>query len=232
MRVSIIRTFLCAILAVTVTQSLLGQDLPAHAGGAILHAQGGVWVNGNEARDSSAVFPGDVIETKPGASADLTIDGSTILLAPESVAKFQGDYLELDHGGVSVTTSRGFRVKVNCIDVTPVLNNDWTEYVVTDLSGTVQVNARKRDVNVQHERGRGKEVPEKDESQRASVHEGQQNSYDDSEICGAAAPPNGASNSLGISPKWIAAGAGGAGVLIWLLIHGGGGKTPISASQP
>jgi hypothetical protein len=236
MRVSIIRGFICSILVVTVTQFLLGQDLaaqdlPAHAGGAILHTQGGVWVNGSEARDSAAVFPDDLIETKPGASADLSIDGSTVLIAPETVAKFEGDYIELDHGGVSVATSRSFRVHIKCMKVIPV-DNDWTQYVVTDLNGTVVVTARKKDVNVEHEGiGRDKAAKEAAEKvlQHASVLEGQQKNYDESEVCGAAAP-TGASSML--SPKWIAAGAAGAGILIWLLIHGSGGKSPISASEP
>ncbi|MBZ5683805.1 MAG: hypothetical protein LAP86_02115 [Acidobacteriia bacterium] len=211
--------------------SSMGQALPEKSGGAILHAQGGVWVNGYEAHDSSAVFPGDVIETKAGSSANLSMDGSTVLIAPESVSKFQGDLLELDHGGVSVVTSKSFKVRVNCMLVVPVLN-DWTQYVVTDVNRTVQVAARKLDVNVDHERGRGKESPEPQPSQqRASVHEGEQKSYDESEVCGPAARPTSALE--GISPKWIAAGAAGAGILIWLLIHGTGTTKPqISPATP
>lgn len=208
----------------------MGQALPEKSGGAILHTQGGVWVNGYEAHDSSAVFAGDIIETKPGSSANLSLEGSTILIAPESVSKFQGDLLELDHGGVSVATSRGFKVRVNCILVVPVLN-EWTQYAVTDFNGTVQVAARKLDVNVEHERGRGKEAPEIQPSQQqASVHEGEQKSYGETEVCGAAARP--ASAMQRISPKWIAAGAAGAAVLILLLVQGGSPKTPASPSQP
>jgi hypothetical protein len=189
-----------------------------------------VWVNGYEAHDSSAVFPGDVIETKPDSSANLSLDGSTVLIAPESVSKFQADLLELDHGGVSVVTSKSFKVRVNCILVVPV-RNDWTEYVVTDLNGTVQVAARKLDVNVEHEHGRGKEVTESQPSQEpASVHEGEQKSYEESKVCGPGARPT--SSWGGISPKWIAAGAAGAGILIWLLIHGGNPKPQISPATP
>jgi len=230
MRVSIVRPCLCWIISAVLPLSTLGQALPDKPAGAILHAEGEVWVNGYEAHDSSAVFAGDVIETKAGSSANLSLAGSTVLIAPESVSKFQGDLLELDHGGVSVTTSRAFKVRVNCILVVPVLN-DWTQYVVTDINGTVQVAARKLDVNVEHERGHGKEVSEPQPSQeRASVHEGEEKSYDESQVCGAAPRPTSAAH--GISPKWIAGGAAGAGILIWLLIHGGGGKTPVSPAVP
>jgi hypothetical protein len=119
---------------------------------------------------------------------------------------------------------------VNCILVVPVLN-DWTQYIVTDLNGTVQVAARKLDVNVNHERGRGKEAPDAQPSQQqSSVHEGEQKSYDESGVCGAAAAPTSAMH--GVSPKWIAAGAAGAGILIWLLIHGGGSKPQVSPAEP
>ena len=230
MRVPILRVLLCWILLAVVPASLLGQALPAQSGGAILHTQGGgVWVNGYEARDSSAVFAGDLLETKSGATANLTLDGSTVMLAPESVAKFQGNLLELDHGSVSVGTSKSFKVRVNCIRVIPVLS-EWTQYVVTNVSGDVQVAAHKLDVNVEHELGRGKPAPANQSTQRASVHEGHQDSYQESEICGAPAGPSSASSMT--SPKWIAAGAAGAGVLVFVLVRGGGGKHPISSSQP
>jgi len=234
MRSAILRGFLCWALAAVLPYSLLGQSLPAQSGGAILHSEGGVWINGYEAHDSSAVFPGDVVETKPGASANLALDGSTLLLAPESVGKFQNDIFELDHGVVSVVTAKSYKVRVNCIRVIPV-QNEWTQYIVSDLNGSVQVSAKKLDVNVEHERGRGKPTPESEAPQRASVHEGEQKTYDESEICGAPAPPNGPLS--GLSPKWIAGGAAGAGLLLCVLLHcfggsGGGTKNEVSPSSP
>jgi hypothetical protein len=224
MRVSILRSCLCWAIPAILPLASLGQALPEKSGGAILHTQGGVWVNGYEAHDSSAVFPGDIVETKSDSSANLSLDGATVLIAPESVSKFQGDLLELDHGGVVVSTSKGFKVRVNCILVVPVLN-EWTQYVVTDVNGTVQVAARKLDVNVDHERGRGKEAPEAQPSQqRSSVHEGEEKSYEESKVCGPPARPTSAMQ--GISPKWIAAGGAVAGILIWLLINRGGTTTP------
>ena len=158
-----------------------------------------------------------------------------MILGPESVAKFQGDYLELNHGSVSVGTSTGFKVRVNCIRVVPV-RNEWTQYEVTDVSRSVQVSARKDDVNVEHETDKRKATPkpELENSERASVHEGEQHSYDESEICGAAIGPT----SAGLAnPKWIEIGsaAGGAALLCILLCRGGSGgtnKNPMSATAP
>lgn len=214
----------------TPVQNSSGQTGGAAA--AILHTQGGVWVNGYEAKDSSAVFSGDLVETKPGSPANLTLDGATVLIQPESVARLQANLLELDHGGVSVGTSKSFKVKVNCITVTPVVN-DWTQYEVSNVNGNVQVAARKNDVNVERETDHKKPslAPVTDASHGATVHEGEQKSFDLSELCGAAAPIKGA--GTGLNPKWIAYGAGGIGILLCVLLcHGSGGKTPISSSSP
>jgi hypothetical protein len=205
-----------------------GQTESGQAGAAILHAQGGVWVNGYEARDASAIFPGDLLETKPGASANLSLDGSSVLIQPESVAKLQAGLLELDHGSVLVGTSKGFKVRVNCITVVPVLN-EWTQYEVTNVNGNLQVAARKNDVNVEREANRKMPSPEAETSHGTTVHEGEQKSFDQTEICGAAPPTTTAGS--GVNPKWIAAGAGAAGVLVCLLVCRGG-KTPLSSSSP
>jgi hypothetical protein len=194
----------------------------------ILHTQGGVWVNGAEARDSTAIFAGDLLETKPGFSATLNLDGSEILLTPESIAKFEGNSLDLDHGAVSVGTSKEFKVKVNCITVAPA-SSGWTQYEVSDLTGTLQAIAHKNDVTVDvgiH----GK--PSADSgSSGGTLHEGEQKSYEESELCEKPARPTSAASAL--NPKWIAAGAAGTGLLIWLLLHGGGSVTnPITPSIP
>jgi hypothetical protein len=232
MRVSILRGFLCWLMLVIVPVSLLGQDAPNQTGAAILHAQGGVWVNGYEARDSSAVFPGDLLETKPGSSANLTLDGSTVLIQPESVAKLQTNLLELDHGSVFVGTSKSFKVRVNCLTMVPVLN-EWTQYEVNNLNGNVQVAARKDDVNVDRGIDLRKPSVQTESSHGSTVHETEQKSFDLSAICGAPPQPTGAGMSL--NAKWIAIGAAGAGgiLLCVLLCSGrGGGKPPVSSWQP
>lgn len=231
MRVSILRYFLCWTMVVLIPQCLLGQEANGQPEGAILHTQGGVSVNGSEARDSAAVFAGDLIETKAGFSASLTLGGTTILVGQESLAKFQDDYIELDHGTVSVGTSKSYRVHVNCLRVVPV-RNEWTQYEVTDVNRTVQVSAHKDDVNVEHEMGAHKPTPESAASQKASVHEGEQHGYDETEICGAPGP---VTSAKALSPKWIAVEAGGgAAILCALLCRGssGGTKNNMSQSSP
>lgn len=213
-----------------------GQNAPnqtaSSAPAAILHTQGGVWVNGYEARDSSAIFVGDLLETKTGFTANLSLEGTTIAIQEESVAKLQDDVLVLDHGNVTVGTSKSFKVRVKCITVTPVLA-EWTQYDVTDVNGTVHVAARKDDVKVElalNSQKTSTPPATPPASSDATVREGEERNYRESEACGAPELPKSAGS--GLSPKWIGVGAAGAGVLIWVLVHGGGGKTPLSASQP
>jgi hypothetical protein len=226
MSVSTLSRLVCFALILILPQSLLAID-PVSA---ILHAQGGVWVNGTEVSDSTAIFPGDLLETKPGFAANLTADGSAVLIQPESIVKFQGDVLILEHGSVSVGTSKAMRVQVNCLTVVPV-STDWTKYDVTDVTGKVVVAAHKSDVKINHEGGLAKLSKESETARGATVHEGEQSTREESVVCGA--PPEPATSGNALSPKWIAAGAAaGSGILILLLLHGGPSKPPVSSSKP
>jgi hypothetical protein len=223
-----ISRIICCVLVVILPLSLLGQTPSA-----ILHAQGGAYVNGQEAKDASAIFSGDMIDTKPGFSVTLALEGSSVDIQPESVTKFQTDFLELDHGGVAVGTSTKFKVKVNCITVTPVVD-DRTQYEVTDVNGTVQVAARKNDVNVEIHKGGGKPSPETGESKGGTVHEGEQRSYKESDVC-AAAPLRPGTGLPPLGSKWVQI-VGGilvGGVLACVLgLCPNSGEYPLSPDQP
>jgi hypothetical protein len=200
----------------------------ADGGAAVLHSKGGVWVNGAEVPDSTAISPGDHLETKPGFIANLDAEGSSILIQPESIATFQGTFLVLEHGSVSVGTSTAMSVHVNCIRVVPV-SRERTQYDVGDLNGTVQVAAHKNDVNIT-QGGTRKSASDNNSSQSASVHEGQQASRDESSVCGAALRPGVAGHAL--NTKWIeiGGGAGVGGLILCLLLCGN--EKPMSPSEP
>jgi hypothetical protein len=213
--------------------SLAGDKGAAVGQSALVHSKGGVWVNGSEVADSTAVFPGDLLETKPGAVANLDAEGSSVLIQPESVVKFQGNSLSLEHGGVSVETSTAMSVQVNCIKVEPT-SSERTQYDTADLNGTVKVAARKDDVNITQTVALRKATPESNSSQSAAavVHEGEQVTRDEAAACGAALRPTGAGN--GLNAKWleIAGGAGGGAVVLCLLLCQGPKHTNVSPSQP
>src|SRR5208282_2509582 len=100
-----------------------------------------------EVTGSTTVFPGDSLETKPGFVANLDAEGSSVLIQPETIMSFHGTFLDLEHGSVSVGTSTAMSVRAKCIKVEPV-SNQRTQYDVADVSGTVQVAARRSDVNI------------------------------------------------------------------------------------
>jgi hypothetical protein len=230
MSVSFLRFCMCWVMVLVLPVSLLGQ-----APGAILHSQGGVWVNDAEAVDSSAIFSGDSLETKPGFSASLTMDGSSILLAPETIGKFNGDVLDLDHGSVSVVTSKAFKVRVRCVTVIPVVD-EMTKYEVTDVDGKIQVAAQKLDVKVHRETGHKPSAETQAAQGEGVVHESEQKSYDETALCG---PPAEIKPSPGPNPKYYEIGGGAAGLIliICLIEHcagggGGGTKQPASTWSP
>lgn len=213
-------------MAVLCPLSLLAAD----TGAAVVHGKGGIWVNGAEVADSTAIFPGDLLETKPGSVASLDSEGSSVLIQPESVVKLQVNSLSLEHGSVSVGTSTGMSVHVNCIKVEPV-SNDRTQYDVADVSGTVQVVAHKNDVNITQSIAPSKATPNSNSSASSVVHEGQQATRDEA-ACGAAPRPAGPGN--GPNTKWIEIGGAAAGgvLALCLLLCKGSKSTNVSPSQP
>jgi hypothetical protein len=226
MSVSILRNFVCLMLAVTFPLSLMATD----TGAAILHSKGGVRINGGEAADSTAVVPGDLLEIKAGSIASLDADGSSILIQPESIVKFNGASLTLEHGRVSVGTTKSFSVQIDCIRVVPV-SNEWTQYDVTDVNGMVQAAARKKDVNIQLAASVRKPSPESAATQSATVREGEQATRMEAEACGTA-KPNQATHSP--NKKWIeiGGGAGGGALLLCLLLCRGSNPPHVSPWQP
>jgi hypothetical protein len=228
MGVSVLRKFVGCIMVILCPLSLTAAD----TGSAVLHSEGGVWVNGFEISGSTVVFPGDLLETKPGFSANVDAEGSSIAIQPESVVKFQGTFLSLEHGSVSVGTSTSMSVHVSCLKVEPV-SSERTQYDVADVSGSVQVAARKNDVNLTQGG-----VPQKTPAQTGSplssvVHEGQQVTRDEATACGAAPRPGSVGN--GLNTKWLEIGGGivGGGIVLCILLcKGSGSSGSVSPSNP
>jgi len=229
MSVSVLRNSLCWVMVVLCPLSLLAGDTTSAA--AVVHSKGGVWVNGTEVADSTAVFPGDLLETKPGFVANLDTEGSSVLIQPESVVKFQGNSLSLEHGSVSVSTSTAMSVHVNCIKIEPA-SNERTQYDAADVSGTVKVAARKDDVNITQIGALRKVAPDNNSSESAVVHEGEQATRNEAAACGTALRPGPAGN--GLDTKWLEIGgaAGGGAVVLCLLLCKGTKPRNVSPSQP
>jgi hypothetical protein len=210
--------------------SVLAQDTAA----AILRSNGsGVQVNRNPSPASSALFPDDLIETQKDAVARIEATGSTADLNPDTMVQFEDNELRLEHGSLSVNTSRGMRVKIGCLTVTPVNNTDWTHYDVVDLDGKVTVSALKNDVYINASSNNPKQAKQSGHSDRIIVREGEQKSRE--EKCGAAdlKTPGAVAGKGAImnSPWAIGAGVAGIGAALCfgLLCHG---DDPVSPTKP
>lgn len=194
----------------------------------LIYSDGGVWLNGSVAPAVTAIFPDSLVQTQAGHSAKIDVDGSTVLIAPETVMQFQGAELALDHGNLKLDTAREMKVLIGCITVSPI-TSDRTQYDVTDFDGRVKVVAIKNDVKI-HLHGsiqRSKQGASSD----IVVHEGEQATR--SEHCGAAAKPTAGLNADGAilnSPWAKGVGIAAVGVLTcWALCRG---DDPISPSMP
>jgi hypothetical protein len=200
-------------MMVVLPVSLFAQENAA----AILRSDGvGVMVNRNPALPSVALFPDDFIETQKAAVARIEASGSTADLSPETIVQFDGDELVLDHGGLSVNTSRGMQVRVGCVTITPVNNAEWTHYDVVDRDGKVTVSASKNDVYIDARSRKEQQAKPSSHSSRDIVREGERKSRE--EKCGGAYPPAPASaagaGAIMNSPWVLAAAAGGVAVIL------------------
>jgi len=209
---------------------ILPWSLPAqNTGRALLHSDGGTWLNGNPAPETSAIFPDALIQTKSGHSAKIDVDGSAVTVLPETLVQFEGDELVLEHGSLQLTTARAMKVRVNCITVIPV-TPDRTQYDVTDVDGKVTVMAHKNDVKIRYNGAitrRSKQAAFSD----VIVREGEQSTRE--ERCGPAEKPGDGIQAKGafLDSIWAkSAGIATIGVLTcWALCRG---DDPISPSKP
>jgi hypothetical protein len=140
-----LRNMICWVMLAITPATVLAAD----PGGGMLYGvgEGTVWLNGARLPHSSAVFPGDLIQTDPDSAATLDAFGSGLIIPQDSRVKFETNAVSLEHGGVSVATSRRMIARAGAVTVTPVANT-WTEFEVTDKNGAVQVVASKGEVNV------------------------------------------------------------------------------------
>ena len=96
------------------------------------------------------------------------------------MVQFEGNELVLEHGSLSVNTSRGLRVRVGCVTVTPVNDTEWTHFDVVDLDGKVTVSALKNDGYIDSRSSNPQQAKQSGHSSRVIVHEGEQKSREES----------------------------------------------------
>lgn len=210
-------------MIVILPTSLLAQD----ANRGMLYNDGGTWLNENPAPASAAIFPDSLVQTQKGHVARIDVEGSTVLVGPETMVQFQGHELVLDHGSLRVDTAREMEVIVGCISIIPN-NSDLTQYDVTDVDGRVRIVAFKKDVKVQSHGGALRR-PKPSASSDALVREGQQATRE--EHCGGPTTPTQTANAAILNTR-VAEGLGIAAVGALICLGLCREDDPVSPAKP
>ena len=151
----------------------------------MLYAKGTAWINGSAVPRTSAVFPGDLVQTQSDSIASINAAGSSVVVLADSLVKFDGSAVALEHGSLSVATSKGLSTHSGDITVVPA-SNGWTEFEVKQVSeGTVQIVARKGDVNVSD----GSSTSTLSQGQQTTVESSGKEKEEDGEKQRARSPP-------------------------------------------
>jgi hypothetical protein len=222
---SALRGLVSCVLVVLFPGSLFAADSNA----AMLYTNGAAWVNGAHVpRSSSAIFSGDLLQTRSDSVANINETGSSITVLSDSLVQFQGASVDIQHGGVTVSTSKGIAATAGDVKVAPA-SNAWTEFNVTDVDGTVRIAARKGDLTISD----GKDVvtlaqgqdTTRDESSGNSDKEGKKKNKK-RQVAAVPAAGGGIMNS----PVAIGIGAGAIiGVTTWVLVKN---ENPASPTKP
>src|SRR6267378_5176749 len=144
--VKILSSLLVLILILPV--SLFAADRPA----AMLYSHGTALLNGHSIARSSAIFFGDLVQTDAASAANINASGSIVLVLNDSLVQYQDEAVKLEHGGVTISTSKLLATRAGGITVSPAATV-WTEFDVTDVDGRVHIAARKGDLTINDEKG-------------------------------------------------------------------------------
>lgn len=208
--------------------------MAADSSAAMLYTNGTAWVNGAHVpRSSTAIFVGDLLQTRADSVANINASGSTVTVLSDSLIQFEGSSLNLEHGAVTVSTSTGISTAAGEVKVSPS-SNSWTEFNVTDVDGMVKIAARKGDLTVSDGKGtftlaQGQETTREETSEQSDQDKDKTKKRNRKKGTPAATPA--AEGGLLNSPLVVDIGAGAiAGVTAWVLL--GHDDDPVSPSKP
>ena len=202
-------TILSCVTVVVLQAALFAADQPA----AMLYTHGTALLNGNSITRSSAIFSGDLVQTNASSAANINASGSIVLVLNDSLVQYQDHALKLEHGGVTISTSKLLATRAGSVIVSPVASV-WTEFEVRDVDGQVQIAARKGDLTISDDKG----TTTLAQGQETTRQESDSQQDKKKKKRAAAAAPAAAGGVLN-SP--VAIGIGGAaivGVTAWVLV--------------
>jgi len=171
---------------------------------AMLYSHGTALLNGNSITRSSAVFSGDLVQTRVDSVANINAMGSSVLVLNDSLIQYEGSSVKLEHGGITISTSKSMVTRAGDVTVSPSASS-WTEFEVRDVDGRVQIAARKGDLTISDDTG------------TTTLAQGQETTRDESQP-----QKNKKKRKTGVAP---AAAPGAAGAILdspWAVGIGGG----------
>jgi hypothetical protein len=136
------------MMAVIFPAALFAADQPA----AMFYSHGTALLNGNSVARSSAIFSGDLVQTNADSAANINASGSIVLILNDSLVQYEGSTVKLEHGGVTISTSKSLATRAGDVTVSPAASV-WTEFEVRDVDGRVQIAARKGDLTIGDDTG-------------------------------------------------------------------------------
>jgi hypothetical protein len=201
-------------LVLLVPASMFAADSAA----AMLYTNGAAWLNGVTVPKASAIFVGDLVQTRTDSVANIKAPGTSVMVASDSLVQLKDNAVKLEHGALSVGTSKNLAAQVGGLRIAPAAAT-WTEFQVTDTDGTVKIIAKKGDLTLSD----GTTLPQGQQTTRDETDENKKKRKG-----GGAAPAAGG----GILNSPVAIGVGSfviGGLTAWVLVQG---DDPLSPSSP
>jgi len=209
-----LRKLVSCVLVLLVPASLFAADSAA----AMLYTNGTAWLNGANVPKSSAIFVGDLVQTRTDSVANIKAPGTSVMVASDSLVQLKENAVKLEHGSLSVGTSKNLAAQVGGLKISPA-SAAWTEFQVTDTDGTVKIIAKKGDLTLSD----GTTLPQGQQTTRDETDENNKKKKG-----GGAAPAAGG----GILNSPVAIGVGSfviGGLTAWVMVQG---DDPLSPSSP
>ena len=201
---------LSSLLVLILPGALFAADRPA----AMLYSHGTALLNGHSIARSSAIFFGDLVQTNADSAANINASGSIVLVLNDSLVEYQDDAVQLEHGGISVSTSKLLATRAGDITVSPAASV-WTEFEVRDVDGRVLIAARKGDLTISDETGTTT-LAQGEQTTREDSADSEKDKKKKKRRKGAAAAPAAAEGGVFNSPI----GAAILGGAVWVLVQG------------
>ncbi len=209
-----LRKLTSVLLLLVLPAALLATDKPETAT-ALVHAHGKVELNGAASPATMALFAGDWVQTQADSVANIVAEGSSVLVMPGAAVKYQGNLVQLGHGDVVVSTTRGLATQADSVTIKPATQKE-SKYEIAENDSVVVIAARKGDLTVT------------EGDQTSTVQEGEQSTRSRRRK-GAGAVPAASGAPLSGKTAAIIAGAAGAAA-VGAVLATTGNNCPASVS--